>query len=111
MESITDGFEAFDSRCGFEYLNRVAEQIIGKPRAELIGKLIWDAHPEMRGTAVDDKLREVLERRVAVHFEYFSKISKQWLEFHVHPGGSGDFTIYFRDINERKISELRLRET
>jgi len=111
MESITDGFAVFDAKCRFVFLNRAAEQMIGKDRMGLIGRVVWDEVSEMRGTDVEQKLRQVLERHVAAHFEFFSNISKKWFEFHLHPNGNGGFTVYFRDISERKHSELRLQQT
>ena len=50
-------------------------------------------------------------RRVPVHFEYFSEASRKWLELHGYPARSGGLTIYLTDISDRKLSELRLRET
>ena len=111
LESITDGFEALDARYRFVYVNRVSEQMLGKPRAELTGRIIWDEWPEARGTVVEQKLREVVERREPVHFEFFSEASGKWLELHGYPARSGGFTVYLRDISGRKQSELRLRDT
>jgi PAS domain S-box-containing protein len=111
LESITDGFEAFDSDYRFEYLNHVSQQMIGKPLSEVIGKTIWDEHPEMRGTIVERKFREVAERRLPVHFEYLSNATGKWFEFHAYPARNGGFAVYLRDISDRKLSELRLRET
>ena len=111
LESITDGFEALDKDWRFVYLNRAAGQLVQAPRTDEVGRKIWDEIPEWRGTLVESKFREVLERRVAAHFEYFSKPSNRWLEFHVHPAESGGLTVYFTDISDRKLAELRLRET
>lgn len=111
LESITDGFEAFDSESRFEYLNRVSNQMIGKASADVIGKVIWDECPELRGTIVERKFREVLDRRIPVHFEYWSKRTGKWFECHGYPARNGGFTAYIRDISDRKEAELRLRET
>jgi hypothetical protein len=85
--------------------------MIGKRREAVIGRSIWDEHPEARGTAVEKRFREVMQNRAAAHFEYFSEASGKWYEFHCHPAGTGGFTVYFRDVSDRKRSELRLRDT
>jgi PAS domain S-box-containing protein len=111
LESITDGFEAFDAQCRFTYLNGVSEQMIGKTRGELLGRVIWEVRPEMRGTVMEQKFGEVVRQRVPVHFEFLSKTSNKWFEVHGHPARNGGLTAYVRDISERKVAELRLRET
>lgn len=111
LESITDGFEALDSSYRFVYLNRVAGDLVGRPRDELIGKSIWDALPEIRGTTVERRFREVVERHAAAHFESQMAFSGRWFEFHAHPGRHGGVSVYFRDITERKQAELNLRRT
>jgi PAS domain-containing protein len=41
LESISDGFAALDPNCRFAYLNRTAEQLTQRPRAQTIGKSLW----------------------------------------------------------------------
>lgn len=110
LESITDGFEAFDREWRFLYLNRAAGQLVRAPRPEVVGKKLWDETPEWRGTLVESKFREAMTNRVALHFEYLFPPSNRWLEFHVHPAGNGGITAYFSDISDRKQAELRLQE-
>jgi PAS domain S-box-containing protein len=111
LESITDGFQALDASGRFLYLNRVAAQFAQSPRESLAGRRFWDVVPDLRGTIVESKFREVLERRQAVHFEYLHSSSNRWYEFHAHPARYGGLTAYFRDITDRKATELQLRRT
>ncbi len=111
LESITDGFLAFDSEYRLEYLNSVSQQMLGKPLPELIGRAIWDECPGLRGTKVERSFRDVAERRIPVHFEYCSDAAGKWLELHAYPARNGGFAVFVRDISDRKRSELRLRET
>jgi len=109
--ALSDGFEALDRNWRFVYLNKVAAQLAKIPRDDLVGKSIWETVPEVRGSLVEDKLRESMARQTAVHFEYLSKSSSRWFEFHTYPAGNGGLTVYFSDISDRKLTELRLRET
>jgi PAS domain S-box-containing protein len=111
LESITDGFAALDSSFRFVYLNKRAGQLLQHGRDELTGENMWEQVPGLCGTPVENRFREVLARRVAAQFEYLFAPSNRWLEFHVHPAGSGGITVYFSDISERKAAELRLRDT
>jgi PAS domain S-box-containing protein len=111
LESITDGFLALDANGRFVYLNRAAEQLMQRPRDQTIGKNIWDEVPALRGSLVDHRFRQVLDEHVAVHFEYLSPLSDRWLEIHAHPAQNSGLTVYFRDVTDRKLMELRLRDT
>lgn len=111
LESITDGFAALDTDCRLVYLNEVAGQLMQKPRDETVGKNLWDEVPRLRGSLIENMLRQVLDKHVAVHFEYLSPLSVRWFEIHAHPAQNGGLTVYFRDVSDRKVMELRLRET
>jgi len=111
LESITDGFFALDADGRFAYLNGVAGQLLQRPRDEAIGKRLWDEAPELRGSIVEDMFRQVFDKHVAVHFEYLDPLSNRWFVVHGHPSYNGGVTVYFRDCSDRKLAELRLRET
>ena len=55
--------------------------------------------------------RQVFDKHVAVHFEYLYPLSNRWFEIHAHPAQNSGLTVYFRDVSDRKLMELRLRET
>jgi PAS domain S-box-containing protein len=42
LESISDAFNAVDSEWRFTYLNRRTEELWGRSRRELLGKIYWD---------------------------------------------------------------------
>jgi PAS domain S-box-containing protein len=111
LESITDGFGAFDAECRFVYLNRAAEQLMQRPLDETIGKSLWDEVPALRGSLVENMFLQVLDKHVAVHFEYLSPLSDRWFEIHAHPARDSGLTVYFRDVSDRKLMELNLRDT
>jgi PAS domain S-box-containing protein len=111
LESITDGFAALDADCRFVYLNKAAEQLMQRPRDETVGKSLWEEAPALRGSLIEDMFRQVLNERVAVHFEYLSPLSNRWLEIHIYPAQNSGLTVYFRDVSDRKLMESHLRET
>jgi PAS domain S-box-containing protein len=111
LESITDGFGALDGNGRFVYLNRAAAQLVQRPRDQAIGKDLWNEVPALRGTLVEKMFRQVLEEHSPAHFEYLVPLSNRWFEIHAHPARNNGLTVYFRDISDRKMMELRLRET
>src|SRR5258707_3313530 len=42
LESMRDGFIALDSELRFTYVNQTAEILHAKPKAELLGKRLWE---------------------------------------------------------------------
>ena len=97
LESLGDGFQAFDRDWRYAYLNRRAEQILGRSREELLGKVCWEEYPQAVGTQFHRNYLQAMETGAPVVFEYFCPHEKTWAEFSLHPypGGLGAFT---RDI-------------
>ncbi|NEQ25181.1 MAG: PAS domain S-box protein, partial [Microcoleus sp. SIO2G3] len=51
LESITDGFLAFDSEWRFTYLNHEGARTLGHLPEELLGKNLWEEFPELTNTS------------------------------------------------------------
>jgi len=107
IESITDGFFALDRQWRYTYVNQQAEQLVGRAREELLGKLVWDAFPPLVGSTWDREYRRAVEQRTSVHFEEFYPPLNTWFETHAYPSEDG-LTIYIRSINKRKHAEQAL---
>jgi PAS domain S-box-containing protein len=116
-ESMTDAYVTLDRDWRFTYANSTAIQVIDKllesPTEEVMGEIYWEVFPWTVGTIIEQEFRravadspeEGLRQRVAVHFEVFYEPSETWFEIHAYPSDEG-LGIYFRDINERKRSEI-----
>jgi PAS domain S-box-containing protein len=111
LESITDGFAALDANGRFVYLNRAAAQLMQWAGDQAIGKCIWERVPALQGSLVENMFRKVFDKHVAVHFDYLFPVSNRWFEIHAHPTQNSGLTVYFRDVSDRKLAELRLLQT
>jgi PAS domain S-box-containing protein len=104
LESISDAFLAVDTAGRFRYVNRQAEHLIGRPRAELLGELVWAVFPALQGSRMQREYDRAVRLNVAVEFEDYYADRQAWLEMRAYPHSEG-MAIYFRDVTKRKHAE------
>jgi PAS domain S-box-containing protein len=108
VESISDGFIALDHEFRVIYMNRRAEQLLERPREELLGRTAWEAVPETRDSIFERVCREALEEGSSLSIEEYYAPLRGWVELHVVPTAEG-LTLYFRNITGRKRAEANQR--
>jgi PAS domain S-box-containing protein len=101
LESITDAFFAVDRGWRFTYLNRQAEELLGRTRADLSGKNAWDEFGPAVGTTFHHHLLRAAGEQTAVHFEGYYPPHGRWYEVRAYPSAVG-LSVYFRDVSARR---------
>lgn len=109
LESIRDAFFAVDKDWVVTYWNNSAELVLHKTKAEALNNYLWDIFPESVNSFSHKKYIEAIETNHAVHFEDHYDLLNKWYEISAYPS-EGGLTVYFKDITERKISELMLND-
>ena len=71
VETLRDGFQAFGRDWHYVCVNTRSEQILGRKRAELPGRVVWEEFPEEVGTAFHARCLEAMETGRDVVFEKF----------------------------------------
>jgi PAS domain S-box-containing protein len=107
LESLSDAFYALDQDGRFTYVNRRAEELWGRPRGTLIGRLAREAFPQLVGTPLQEAARTVLREKLPARLELHSAILGAWFEVDIHPVATGGISVYLRDISERKRATER----
>jgi PAS domain S-box-containing protein len=104
LESISDGFFAFDREWRVTFINqRAAEQ--GRRRAEdLIGTVIWESKPELQKTPLAEVYQRVMNEERAETFEFLSKRTGRWFQLNIYPSADG-ISVYSVDITGRKQAD------
>jgi len=109
LESITDAFFTLDTEWRFTYANSQAERLLQRPRADLLGRNVWEQFPP-EGAAYGREYRRAVDEQVAVSFENFYPPFDSWFEIRAYPSAEG-LSVYFRDITERKTVEEERRRS
>lgn len=109
LESIGDAFFAVDKSWIVTYWNNHAEKMLKTPKNEIVGNFLWDVFPESIDSVSYNKYHEAIQSNERIVFEdYFPPLEK-WFEISAYPSESG-LSVYFKDITERKISQMQLNE-
>ncbi|MBX6363882.1 MAG: PAS domain S-box protein, partial [Gemmatimonadetes bacterium] len=99
LESIQSGFFALDHDWRLTYVNHHAEALFGKPRAEILGRVLWDELPGARDSVFERECRRAASEHVPVAFE--EVLASAWLEVHAYPSAEG-LSVFVDDVTERR---------
>ncbi|MGH7313436.1 MAG: ATP-binding protein, partial [Candidatus Rokuibacteriota bacterium] len=113
LDSITDGFMTLDHEWRVVYVNRRAEETIGRLRRSpdgLIGKVLWEEFPDLVGSMIQREYERAVRDGVTVQFEFFYPPLGAWFELRGYPSPDG-LAAYFQDVTDRKRGEESLRES
>jgi PAS domain S-box-containing protein len=92
LGSIGDPFVVQDEEWRFRYVNPAAAAIFARsgvagadaPDA-MLGRVVWEAYPELVGTTYEREMRRARDEGVAVTFAEFHAQSGTWSEMHEQP--------------------------
>jgi PAS domain S-box-containing protein len=112
LETVSDGFFLLDDQLVLTYMNGPAARHLGVSPDKVIGRPLFDAFPEARGSVFEEKYREALRTRNFVRFETAFEIPPyfNWYEVQVHPRSEG-LAVVFRVTTEQRRAERELRES
>jgi signal transduction histidine kinase/HAMP domain-containing protein len=110
LESISDGFAAFDRQWRCTYLIDKATELSRIPRADILSKNIWELFPNSAALPIYTQLCRAMEAGIPVHFEEHYAPFDIWLEVHAYPAKDG-LAVFGRDVTERRRFNERLQQT
>jgi len=110
LESITDGFLAFDREWRFTYLNHQGAATLGRPPEELLGKNLWEEFPELNSTSFGQLYQRAVAEGVPLELEDYYPPFNAWFAARAYPSEAG-LSLYFRNITDRKQAEEALRQS
>lgn len=107
LESLTDAFFTLDRDWRFTYVNAGAERLLRNRRMLLLGRKIWDAFPEFRGSALQGQFDQALALNVTVQFDEYFQPYGIWAQIKAYPSQQG-LAIYIKDNTERVAAQREI---
>lgn len=108
LESIGDGFFTLDSDYRFSYINAQAERYLGKSRAELVGRTIWDVLPKSNHSLYIEVLEAAKRNNETQRLTDYIEENQRWYNSRIYPSNSG-FTVIVRDATKERNASRQIR--
>ena len=109
LDSVGDGFCAFDRDWRYIYCNAAAEQHLGFATCKAIGQVVWEAVPVTVGSPLEAMFRTAMDERRPQEAEVASVARPGLiLELRAFPIEDG-IGVSFHDITERRARDARER--
>jgi PAS domain S-box-containing protein len=110
LDSLTDSFIALDPDWKIIFINKKAEQLMGKERELLIGKNAYQEFPHLKETQLYKQSLKAIQNNQVIRYEEYFPTLNSWLEISIHPSDQG-LSIYGNDITDKRAveNELKLR--
>ncbi len=107
LESIGDAFFTVDKDWIVTYWNQHAEKLLECNKNVIIGRSLWEVFPNDVNTKFYTCYHKAVREQSIEDFEeYFEKVNR-WFDVTAYPS-KGGLSVYFRDVTERKESELQI---
>jgi len=100
LENASDAILFLDRDWRYVSINHAAELLLRRKRADLVGRLHWDAYPELIGTPAESQLRGAVESGRPANFEQFIPGLYAWHSVLAVPSGD-TLMLFVRDISDR----------
>lgn len=110
LESIGDAFFAVDHDWTVTYWNKEAENVLMKPREEIIGRNLWEEYDDAVELKFYSEYHKAVDEKTMVHFEEFYPDIEKWFEVSAYPSPNG-LSVFFKDVTEKKVIQQEIKET
>lgn len=104
LESITDGFFAVDHEWRLTYVNGEAERLMRRPREEVLGRNIWEALTNARGSRFFHACHRALTEGITCQVEEYYPATNRWFDSRIYPSSHG-LSVFFQEVTQRKRAE------
>jgi signal transduction histidine kinase len=110
LNRIEESFISLNTNWEYTYLNKAAANTHPQGIANVIGKTIWEVHPELLQTPFESAFRKAMQNQQTGSIESYYKPIDKYFYGKIYPSEKG-LTIIYQDISEKKRMESELEET
>jgi PAS domain S-box-containing protein len=110
LESITDGFLAFDRAWRFTYVNREGARALGRSADDLLGKRLWDEFPDLEGASFGLLYKRAMSEGVMLELEDYYAPFDAYFVARAYPSESG-LSLFLLNVTERVRAQAALRQS
>ncbi|HVZ75291.1 MAG TPA: sigma 54-interacting transcriptional regulator [Polyangia bacterium] len=107
LSRISDAFIALDLDGRYRYVNDPAVAMIGRSRAELVGRRPWEAHPEIANGPFHEAYLSATREQRPVTIEQRERTGQRVFEVRLYPSATGT-SVFAEEITARKRQEEQL---
>ncbi|HTV89925.1 MAG TPA: PAS domain-containing protein [Stellaceae bacterium] len=112
LEAIGEAVYAIDRDLHIRFANRKALEWWGRTAGAAIGRHLLDVFPDIERGEPYRAYRRVLATGMPEHLETTAPaLGDRWIGLDVYPGADGGLVVAFRDLEERRRSEARLKDS
>jgi PAS domain S-box-containing protein len=109
LEHLPAAFAVLGQDWRVDYLNRLAERLVGRPAGEVLGRPLWSAVPVLVGTPVEAGFRAAADSGRTVRFEtVLPGVRGRWWEVSAWPVPGG-LAVHLVDVSDRRTAEESAR--
>jgi PAS domain S-box-containing protein len=108
LERMAEAYYAIGPDWCFRYANASAEAFWGRPRAQLLGRSMFELFPQFEGSPSHTAHRQAMESGQPAIVEVVSTATGAPVELRLYPSAEG-LSVYFLDISQRRRLEAELR--
>jgi len=104
LEQMNQGFFSLDREFKVLYWNRKAEEILGIPRENVLGKEITNYYSQEALQFYAPFFLQAGQEQQAVHSEHVCPQTGKWTDVSIYPSDEG-FSVFFKAVHEKKQRE------
>src|SRR6185369_11246656 len=112
LDSMGEGFVVVGPDCTLLQINAEGLRIGRLSRAQTVGRKASEIWPNAAATALGGLYRQVKTTGQAASLEYMRTLAdgrSSWIEVRAYPALGGGMAIFYRDIDQRKKAEEKLK--
>jgi PAS domain S-box-containing protein len=100
IDNVSDGILLCDADWVVQRVNGRAETLLRRRGAEMVGRTLWEALPDVAGTPFEEQVRAAAQQRLVRIFEHFYPSLYAWQKVRAAPGDDGGMAVLLTDTSD-----------